>query len=96
MRIVHGNSEFNISKYKGGKNLFDKTGLKGFVNDYLAGKIEKYFKSEPAPKDNKGPILVRTNLFHLIRIPFFKVDKQRLTVYLFLILQYLIQPHHPL
>lgn len=32
--------------------------LRGFVEQFLAGELEPYIKSEPVPEDNSGPVAV--------------------------------------
>lgn len=38
---------------------FSPDNLKKFVDDLLADKLEPYFKSEPLPENNDGPVKVR-------------------------------------
>lgn len=56
-----------------GKNLFfsdvsrslllsrDGAALQRFLEDYFAGVLEKYLKSEPIPENNDGPVKVISN-----------------------------------
>jgi protein disulfide-isomerase A1 len=47
-----------LSKFKYAGDLKDKDALLAFINDFKAGKLEKYYKSEKAPENNDGPVKV--------------------------------------
>jgi len=46
----------DIHRFSGDVNKVDE--VKQFLTDYLAGKIEKYLKSQEPPADNSGPVKV--------------------------------------
>ena len=39
--------------------FFSVDTFKAFVEDYFAGNLQPYIKSEPVPEDNDGPVKVK-------------------------------------
>ena len=54
--LIHDGA--NDAKYNSG--VIEVSGMKKFVDDFSAGKLEKTVKSEDPPADNSGPVTIAT------------------------------------